>query len=88
MEGGMDVNIPFTSLLLIRAEFLEIPRLQLTQTQVEHLWGIDTATASMLLRMLVDTRFLQRVNGNAYVRANADATRASHETHEMSRVTG
>ena len=84
----MDVNMPFTSLLLIRAEFLEIPRLQLTQTQVEHLWGIDTATASMLLRMLVDTRFLQRVNGNAYVRANADATPAGHETHEMSRVTG
>ena len=84
----MDVNIPFTSLLLIRAEFLEIPRLQLTQTQVEHLWGIDTATASMLLRMLVDTRFLQRVNGNAYVRADADGMRAGHESHEMSRVAG
>jgi Fic family protein len=70
VEAGMDVNLPFTSLLLIRAEFLEIPRLQLTQTQVEHLWGIDTATASMLLRMLVDTRFLQKVNGNSYVRAN------------------
>ena len=82
----MDANVPFTSLLLVRAEFLEIPRLQLTQTQVEHLWGIDTATASLLLRMLVDTRFLRKTEGNAYVRASADAARASHDTHDMSRV--
>ena len=82
----MDANVPFTSLLLIRAEFLEIPRLQLTQTQVEHLWGIDTATASLLLRMLVDTRFLTRVNGNSYVRATGDGRRTRHESHEMSRA--
>ena len=56
-------------LLMIRAEYLEIPQLRLTQTQIEHLWGIDSATAEALLRSLVAERFLIRTPEGAYVRA-------------------
>ena len=59
---------------LIRAEYLEIPRLHLTQAQVERLWGIDGVTASTLLCWLVQEQFLRRTQDNAYVRAvNEDA---------------
>jgi hypothetical protein len=57
-------------LLLIRAEYLEIPGLHLTQRQVEHLWGIDSTTADAVLRALVEARFLMKT-GDAYVRAGA-----------------
>ena len=53
---------------LIRAEFLAIPRLQLTQAQVQHLWGVDVTTAGDLLERLVRERFVRMTPASAYVR--------------------
>jgi len=39
-------------LLLIRAEYLEIPGLRLTKPQVERLWGLDSVTSEALLAAL------------------------------------
>lgn len=50
-------------LFLIRAEFLEIPDLQLTQGQIEHLWGIDAAIAGAILSSLVEAHFLDENAG-------------------------
>ena len=58
-------------LLLICTEYLEIPRLHLTRAQVERLWGVDTDTADLLLRTLVDVRFLSKNGSDGYVRASA-----------------
>jgi hypothetical protein len=55
-------------LLLIKSEFLEIPDLCLTKAQVERLWGLDAAASEVLLRELVDARFLRRTRAGAYVR--------------------
>ena len=57
-------------LMLIRAEYLEIPGLSLTKPQVERLWGLDPATCEALLATLVDRKFLRRTVRDAYVRAD------------------
>jgi hypothetical protein len=54
---------------LIRAEYLEIPGLCLTQRQAQLLWGLDAVTAEAILAALVDSSFLKRTGRNAYVRA-------------------
>jgi len=57
-------------LMLIRAEYLEIPGLSLTKQQVERLWGLDAVTSGALLAALVDVKFLRRTVRDAYVRAD------------------
>ena len=59
-------------LQLIRAEYLEIPGLQLTQPQAQRLWGLDAATCGALLAALIDARFLRRTRNGAYARADFD----------------
>ena len=57
-------------LQLVRAEYLEIPGLQLTHKQVERLWGLDTATSQALIDLLLDAGFLRQTQTGAYVRAD------------------
>jgi len=58
-------------LQLIRGEYLEIPGLHLTRSQVQRLWGLDDVTCDEVVRTLVDARFLRRTRSDAYVRADA-----------------
>ena len=55
-------------LQIIRGEFIEIPGLQLTDRQIQRLWGLDTLTAEAILAALVDARFLRRTRNGAYTR--------------------
>lgn len=57
-------------LQLIRAEYVEVPGLHLTEPQVRRLWGLDTVTAEALLSALLDVKFLKRTRQGAYVRAD------------------
>jgi hypothetical protein len=57
-------------LMLVRAEYVEMPGLSLTKPQVERLWGLDAVTSEALLAALVDVKFLRRTDGDAYVRAD------------------
>ena len=57
-------------LMLVRAEYLEIPGLSLTKPQVERLWGLDAVTSEALLAALIDVKFLRRTVRDAYVRAD------------------
>jgi hypothetical protein len=56
---------------LIRAEYLEIPGLCLTKSQVERLWGLDPVTSEALLGALIDARFLRRTATGTYVRTDS-----------------
>ena len=58
-------------LQLIRGEYLEIPGLHLTRSQVQRLWGLDDVTCDEVVRTLLDSRFLRRTLADAYVRADA-----------------
>lgn len=55
---------------LIRSEYLEIPGLHLTKSQVERLWDLDAVTCEALLAALVDVSFLRQTHAGAYVRAD------------------
>ena len=59
-------------LYLIRARYLLIPGLRLTQAQVRRLWSLDAVTCEALLDALIDIRFLRRTQEGAYVRERAD----------------
>jgi hypothetical protein len=54
---------------LVRAEYLEVPGLDLTRDQVKRLWGLDQATCDSLLAALVESHFLKRTRDNRYLRA-------------------
>jgi hypothetical protein len=55
---------------LVRAEYLEMPGLHLTKPQVQRLWGLDATTCDVILRTLIDKRFLRRANDGGYIRAH------------------
>jgi hypothetical protein len=57
-------------LQLVRAEYLEIPDLQLTQEQVRQLWDLDADTCETLLDELVGAQFLKRTHAGMYTRAD------------------
>ena len=58
-------------LQIIRAEYSEIPGLNLTRPQVECLWGLDRATTEAVLKVLVGTGFLRCTSAGGYVRADS-----------------
>ena len=55
---------------LVRAEYVEIPGLDLTREQVRRLWGLDQETCDSLLSALIECRFLRRTRDNRYLRAD------------------
>jgi hypothetical protein len=59
-----------TWLDLIRAEFREMPGMQLTRAQAQRLWGLDSVRCDALLAALTDARFLKRTEQGAYTRAD------------------
>ena len=61
----------------MRAEFLEMPGLQLTREQVQRLCGVERALCQRVLDALVETRFLCLKHGGAYARLTdgADTSR-------------
>ena len=55
----------------IRGEYIEMPGLRLTKSQVKRLWGLDEPMCNTLLDELQSTRFLARTASDAYVLASA-----------------
>jgi hypothetical protein len=53
---------------LIRGEYEELPDLQLTQSQVEELFGLDAPVAEALLNALVSSSVLKKTREGAYLR--------------------
>jgi hypothetical protein len=55
---------------LIRSEYLEMPGLQLTEVEMQRLWGLDATTCAALLDALVQVKFLRRKRDGFYARVN------------------
>ena len=51
----------------IRGEYEEMPGLSLTLAQAQRLWALDQATCAMVLRTLVERRFLRTTARGRYV---------------------
>ncbi len=52
----------------IKAEYLELPGLQLTPWQAQRLWGLDRTQCEAILEALVDAAFLRRTRNGCYAR--------------------
>jgi hypothetical protein len=55
---------------LVRAEYLEMPGLSLTEVQAGRLWNLSRDIAEALLEELERARFLRRTTKGTYVRAD------------------
>jgi hypothetical protein len=53
----------------VRAEFIEMPGMQLTRAQAARLWHLDQHFCDAVLSALVDARFLVRTRKETFVRA-------------------
>lgn len=55
---------------LVRAEYLEMPGLSLTEIQARRLWNLSPDIAQALLEELERVRFLRRTDKGTYVRVD------------------
>ena len=55
----------------VRAEYLEMPGLNVTREQARCLWGLDPETCDQLLAYLVESGFLVCTRHDTYMRADA-----------------
>lgn len=56
---------------LVRGEYLEMPGLRLTRSQVQRLWGLASDECDAVIWELVAAGFLKRTPGGAYIRADS-----------------
>ena len=61
----------------IRAEFMEMPGMRLTPTQVQRLSGVDGAVCGLVLDDLVRARFLRVGSDGSYQRAGDGSSHGS-----------
>lgn len=52
---------------VIRAEYREMPCLNLTKPQMQRLWSLETVVCDALVDTLVDARVLRRTAAGTYV---------------------
>jgi hypothetical protein len=52
----------------VRSEFIEMPGLRLRIDQAQRLWNLDRANCEIVLRSLVDAKFLRRFDDDLYAR--------------------
>lgn len=57
---------------LIRAEYTELPGLNLTGRQFERMWSLDRELCGAVLEELVNERFLRQTADGEYVLAETD----------------
>ena len=55
-------------LRIVRGEYLEMPGLQLTQSQARRMWGLDEHWCGIVLSTLVGERFLRLTSTGRYAR--------------------
>jgi hypothetical protein len=65
----MTYDLPADPLIeRLKAEFLEMPGLKLTEAQAKRLWSLDATLCSGLLEKLVSTNFLFKTRDGAFMR--------------------
>jgi hypothetical protein len=70
-ESTRSAEDAFTALLRrARAEYLEMPGLQLTAAQAARLWALDAGVCSDVLASLVESRFLVRNKTSQFARVS------------------
>ncbi len=65
-------------LRLIRAEYLEMPGLQLTKAQIQRLWRLEPPMCDALVEQLVAAEFLKKTHRAAYALAGGSSGAWDH----------
>ena len=60
-------------LKIVRGEYLEMPGLQLTQSQARRLWGLNDLECAKVLAALVKESFLRQTKDGRYTLAGSSA---------------
>ena len=60
------------SVELIRAEYTELPGLNLTERQFERMWCLDPKLCGEVIEVLLNERFLRQTADGEYVLADMD----------------
>jgi hypothetical protein len=82
-------NVSYAELLgRIRAEYLEMPGLQLTAPQARCLFGLDSETWHAVLTALLDAKFLTRTNNGQFAMAAMQAERRAGRQDRRRQDTG
>lgn len=68
-------------LRVIQADYLEMPDLSLTKSQMSRLWGLDRERLDPLVEALVEAKFLRQTRRGAYVRADRSEGSACRGTY-------
>jgi hypothetical protein len=70
--GSEEINMELEDVLRrVRAEFFEMPGLQLTPAQATRLWGLEREACEAVIDALIDASFLRWTHAGAVVRADA-----------------
>ena len=86
MQHGTRVRLHEDIVRRVRAEFLEMPGLRLTEPQARRLWALEPSLCSAILAELVDNGFLLRTRDGAFVRVDV-ASPLKAGRHPLSRKT-
>lgn len=70
MQSHLNTTTTIDWAQLVRAEYLEVPGLELTREQAQRLWGLERAACDALLASLVESRFLRCTRDHRYLRAD------------------
>ena len=71
MQTSVRATMHRDMLIRIRAEYKEMPGLNLRRDQARRLWDLDENVCGELLDALVESRFLHRRDDGRYVRAGS-----------------
>ena len=58
-------------LQIVRGQYLEMPGVALTRSEIQRMWSLDDTTCDALLDALVLGQFLRLTHRNRYVRAGS-----------------
>ena len=72
----------------IQSEYREMPGLRLTFEQMLRLWMLDRRTGRVLLKRLLDARFLEATSDGQYVRCDSREPIAQRRREELGLMVG
>ena len=89
MAACLDSNVASAELLRrIRAEYLEMPGLQLTAPQAQCLFGLDAETWHAVVGALLDEKFLYRTHNGQFAMAAMTSERRAGRQDRRRQDTG
>ena len=66
---------------IVRGEYVEMPGLQLTRSQVKRFWGLDEEVCDTVLKTLTEEHFLHLTAAGRYIRMDPSGLSTRRPAH-------